>query len=59
MQSWGSHLVASYQTSLGTLVYEEEGNVPKPERFQAQLDLLFRLAQIIEQKSIVSGKDHD
>jgi hypothetical protein len=49
MQRWQGHPTISYRVDSGTLSYEEEGSVPKPERFQAQLDLLLRFAQINEQ----------
>src|SRR5574341_597923 len=46
MQRWKSHPTISYRVQPGMLIYEEKGTVPKPERFQAQLDLLLRLAQM-------------
>jgi hypothetical protein len=49
MQHWESHPTLRYQVSSGMLTYEEEGSVPKPERFQSQLDLLLHLAQLNEQ----------
>ena len=49
MQRWESHPTISYQTNSGVLTYEEEGQVPSPEHFRAQLELLFHLAQINEQ----------
>ena len=58
LQSWKSHPTISYRTALEAMVYEEEGKIPQPERFQAQLDLLLRLAQIMEQASRVPGKDN-
>jgi hypothetical protein len=48
MQQWDSHPTIRYQMDSGTLTYEENGAVPKPERFRAQLDLLLRLVRINE-----------
>ena len=53
MQRWESLPTVSYRAQPGTLIYEEKGNVPKPERFQAQLDLLLRLARINAQSNTV------
>ena len=53
MQRWESHPTVSYRAQSGMLIYEEKGNVPKPERFQAQLDLLLRLARINAQLNTV------
>jgi hypothetical protein len=49
MQRWESHPTISYQVDSGTLTYEEEGPVPKPEYFKAQLDLLLHFAKINEE----------
>lgn len=49
IQQWSGHPTISYKSDGGTLIYEEENVVPKPERFRQQLDLLTRLAQINEQ----------
>jgi len=49
MQPWESHPTISYRADSGTLTYEEQGRVPGPKRFQAQLDLLHHLAQLNEQ----------
>lgn len=49
IQQWDSHPTISYKSDEGTLMYEEENRVPKPERFRKQLDLLLRLARINEQ----------
>ena len=49
MQRWEGHPIISYRVDSSTLIYQENGPVPKPERFQAQLDLLLHLAQINEQ----------
>ena len=53
LQTWRRHPTISYQTALGALVYEEQGKVPQPESFRAQLDLLLHLAQVMEQTSRV------
>lgn len=46
MQRWESHPTISYRAQSGTLIYEERVNIPQPERFQAQLDLLLRIAEM-------------
>lgn len=49
MQRWQGHPTISYRADSGALSYEEEGSVPKPERWQGQLDLLVQLAKINEE----------
>jgi hypothetical protein len=49
LQDWDGHPTISYRSDPGTLIYEETGSVPKPDRFRAELDLLVRLARINEQ----------
>lgn len=49
LQQWDSRPTIRYESDSGTLIYEEDGRVPKPERFQAQLGLLLRIAGINEQ----------
>ena len=49
LQQWDSHPTIRYESNSGTLLYEEDGTVPNPERFQAQLGLLLRIAGINEQ----------
>jgi hypothetical protein len=49
MQRWEGHPTISYRADSGALSYEENGPVPKPERFQAQLNLLLHLAELNEQ----------
>lgn len=53
MQRWGSHPTLKFKAKSGELEYSEPVNgmfsIPAPERFQAQLELLARLAAFNEQ----------
>lgn len=49
MQQWNSHPTIRYERDSGTLLYEENGKVPNPEHFRAQLALLVHLMRINDQ----------
>lgn len=49
LPQWDNHPTIRYESDSGVLLYEENGKVPKAERFQSQLDLLVRMARINEQ----------